>query len=242
MSASPDSGDAIPNRLLAALPQEEYLRLLSLMEPVPLDLKRVLYAPNEPIDHVYFVNKGVVSLVNIMENGEIVEIATVGNEGMVGLPVFLGADRIPGEAFAQVPGDAMRMKANVFKDKVTPGSPLHNLLQRYTQALFNQIAQSASCNRMHSIEERLCRWLLMTRDRVDSDTFPLTQEFLAQMLGVRRASVNTVASIIQKAGLIQYSRGKMKILNREGLEGSSCECYGTVKAEYDRLLNGVSEQ
>lgn len=210
------------------------------MEPVSLDLKKVLYAPNEPIDHVYFVNKGVVSLVNIMENGEIVEIATVGNEGMVGLPVFLGSDTIPGKAFAQVPGDGMRMKANVFKDKVTPGSPLHNLLQRYTQALFNQIAQSAACNRAHSIEERFCRWLLMTRDRVDSDTFPLTQEFLAHMLGVRRASVNTVASIIQKAGLIQYSRGKMKILDRVGLEASACECYGIVKAEFDRLVGSAS--
>ncbi len=242
MSTPQDSGNSVQNRLLAALPQEEYSRLLPHLEQVSLDFKKVLYAPNEPIDHVYFVNKGVISMVNIMENGEIVEVATVGNEGMVGLPVFLGADKIPGEAFAQVPGEGVRMRANVFKDKVTPDSPLHNLLQRYTQALFNQIAQSAACNRLHSIEERFCRWLLMTHDRVESDTFPLTQEFLAQMLGVRRASVNTVASIIQRAGLIQYSRGKMTILDRVSLEASSCECYGIVKAEFDRLVCSVSEQ
>lgn len=175
-----------------------------------------------------------------MQNGATVEVATVGNEGMVGLPVFLETDRIPIQGFVQVPGDAMRMRADVFREKVTPGSPLYKLLQRYTQALFNQVAQSAACNNLHSIEERFCRWLLMTRDRVDSDQFLLTQEFLSQMLGVRRASVSVVAAIIQKAGLIQYSRGKMTILDRQGLEDCACECYFTVKAEYERLINGKS--
>ena len=238
MSASTDPRNSIQNRLLAALPKSEYSRLLPHLETVSLEFKQVFYEPNQPIEYVYFPNNGVVSLVNIMEDGATVEVATVGNEGMIGLPVFLGANTIPSKAFSQVPGDAMRIRADVFKDLVNQGSPLHNLLQLYTQALFNLVAQSAACNRLHSIEERFCRWMLMTTDRVGKDQFPLTQEFLAQMLGVRRASVSVVAAIIQKAGLIQYSRGKMTILDREGLESSSCECYRLVKQEFDRLLSG----
>ncbi len=226
------------NRLLAALPKEEYERLVANMESVSLKFKQSVYEPNELIEYVYFVKHGVVSLLNVMEDGKEVEVATVGNEGMVGLPVFLGADRVPGRAFSQVPGDAFRMKANVFKDIVTPGSPLHDLLQRYTQALFNQIAQGSACNSLHSVEERMCRWLLMTQDRVGQDEFPLTQEFLGQMLAVRRPTVSMAASILQKAGLICYSRGKITILNREGLKDSCCECYAIVKAEFDRLVGG----
>jgi CRP-like cAMP-binding protein len=240
MSAPQDSPNPIKNRLLAALPQEEYKHLLPHMEAVSLTFKQVLYDVNEPIEYVYFPQNSVVSLLNIMENGQAVEVGTVGNEGMVGLPVFLGARTIPGQAFSQVPGEGMRMRSEVFKDQVTPGSPLHDLLHRYTQALFNQIAQSAACNRLHSIEERCCRWLLMTHDRVSSDVFPITHEFLSQMLGVRRASVSTVAAILQKAGFIRYVRGKMMILDREGLETSSCECHGIIKAEFDRLLGGNS--
>lgn len=176
MSAK-DPRDPAKNRLLAALPLEEYERLLPKLESVSLPLKQVLYEPDRPIEYVYFVNHGVISLVTIMEDSTIVEIATVGNEGMVGLAVFLGGDTIPYRAFVQIRGDAMRMKADVFKYLVNQGSPLHSLLQRYTQALFNQVAQSAACNRVHSIEERCSRWLLMTRDRVNSDDFPLTQEF-----------------------------------------------------------------
>ena len=229
------------NRLLAALPKEEYERLLPKPEPISLNFKEVLYQPNEPIQYVYFVNHGVVSLLTIMEDGTVVEIATVGNEGMAGLPVFLGGDTIPYNAMVQIPGDAVRMKTDVFKDLVNQGSSLHGLLQRYTQALLNQISQSAACNRVHSIEERCCRWLLMTRDRVDSDNFPLTQEFLSQMLGVRRPSVSVVASILQKAGLIGYQRGRMTILDRHGLEAASCECYQLVKQEFDRL-SVISDQ
>ncbi|GAB1544627.1 Crp/Fnr family transcriptional regulator [Scytonema sp. NUACC21] len=230
------------NRLLAALPPEEHQRLLPHLQFITLEYKQVLYQPNEPIEYVYFPNNGVISLLTIMENGEAVEVGTVGNEGFVGLPLFLGANSIPGQAFSQIPGEALRMRAEVFKGKVTPGSPLHNLLQRYTQAMFNQIAQSAACNRLHSIEERFCRWLLMTEDRVGSHQFPITHEFLGQMLGVRRASVSVVAATIQRAGLISYSRGKMTILDREGLEDITCECYGIVKAEFDRLLGGNSAQ
>ena len=235
MSKSPNKSE---NRLLAALPQDEYERLVANMETVSLKFKQSVYEPNEPIEYVYFVKNGVISLLNVMEDGREVEVATVGNEGMVGLPVFLGADKIPGRAFSQIPGDARRMKANVFKDIVSPGSPLHDLLQRYTQALFNQIAQAAACNSLHSVEERMCRWLLMTQDRVEEDEFPLTQEFLSQMLGVRRPTVSMTASILQKAGLIRYSRGDITILDREGLEASSCECYGIIKVDFERLFNG----
>lgn len=228
------------NRLLAALPTEEYQRLLPKLETVPLNFKQILYDINQPIEYVYFPNNAVASLLTIMENGDAVEVGTVGNEGMVGLPVFLGADRIPGQAFAQVPGDGVRMRADVFKREVVQGTPLFNLLQRYTQTLFNQISQSAACNRLHSIEERLCRWLLMTHDRVGEDYFPLTHEFLGQMLGVRRAGVSVAAAILQKAGYIRYSRGKITILDRAGMEDSACECYRIVKAEFDRLLGGNS--
>ncbi|KAF3888979.1 MULTISPECIES: Crp/Fnr family transcriptional regulator [Nostocales] len=237
MSVSQNSHNPV-NRLLGAIPPEEYQRLLPHLKPVFLEYKQILYQPNEPIEHVYFPNNGVISLLTVMENGEAVEVATVGNEGMIGLPVFLEANTIPGQAFSQIPGEALQMRADVFKREVTSASPLFKLLQSYTQALFNLIAQSAACNRLHSIEERFCRWMLMTQDRVGSNEFPLTHEFLGQMLGVRRASVSVVAATIQKAGFISYRRGKMSILDREGLEDITCECYGIVKAEFDRLLGG----
>ncbi|MCC5665355.1 Crp/Fnr family transcriptional regulator [Nostoc sp. CHAB 5784] len=225
------------NQLLAALPSEEYSRLVAYMEVVPLELKQHLYLRNQPIEYVYFLNYGVASMLTVLTDGSAIEVATVGNEGMVGLPVFLGADRIPGECFIQVPGSGLRMRVDAFKTHVTATSPLHDLLQRYTQALFNQIAQSAACNRLHSIEQRLCRWLLMTADRVETGTFPLTQEFLSKMLGVNRSSVSLSASILQKAGLIEYIRGQMTILDRSGLEATTCECYQVVRAEFERLLN-----
>ncbi|WP_256973201.1 Crp/Fnr family transcriptional regulator [Nostoc sp. T09] len=228
------------NRLLAALSPEEYSRIVAYMELVPLEFKQDVYLYNQPIEYVYFPKHGVISLLTIMADGSAVEVATVGNEGMVGLPILLGANSIPGQAFSQVPGDAWRMSADAFKAHVTPSSPLHDLLQRYTQALFNQIAQSAACNRLHSIEERFCRWLLMTADRVERDSFPLTQEFLAQMLGVNRSSVSLTASILQRAGLIEYVRGQMTIVDRDSLEATSCECYQIVKVEFERLLNGNS--
>ncbi len=238
MSASQNPGNQPKNRLLATLPTEEYERLEPYLQRVSLEFHQSLYQPNEPIEHVYFPTDGVVSLLNLMENGDAVEVGTVGNEGMVGLPVLLGANTIPGQAFSQIPGAALRMRANVFQREVTPGSPLYNLLLRYTQALLNQIAQSSACNRLHSIEERFCRWMLMTQDRVASNQFPITHEFLGQMLGVRRASVSVVAATIQKAGLITYKRGKMTILDREGLEDVSCECYAIIKGEFERLVGG----
>jgi CRP-like cAMP-binding protein len=227
----------IKNRLLSALPREEYERLLPHLETVSLRFNQIIYAPNEPIEHVYFPNSGIISLVNLTEDGGTVEAATVGNEGMVGIPVLLGADRIVGQAVSQIVGDALRMKADVFKREVTPSSSLYNLLLRYTLALLNLISQSVACNRRHSVEERCCRWLLLCHDRVQSDQFYITQEFLSQMLGVRRSSVSVVAAILQKAGLIRYHRGKMTLLDRKGLEAVSCECYRIVKDEFDRLLS-----
>lgn len=227
--------DTPRNQLLAALSREEYERLLPYLETVYLPLKQTLYEINEPIQYVYFPQTGIISLVAVMDNGDAVEIGTVGNEGMVGIPVLLETDQIPSRAFSQIPGLAARIRTDAFKREVQPGSPLYILLQRYTQILFNQVAQSAACNRLHSIEKRFCRWLLMTHDRAGSDEFLLTQEFLAQMLGVRRAGVSEVASQFQEFGFIRYHRGNMTILNRDGLEANACECYTKIKQEFDRL-------
>jgi CRP-like cAMP-binding protein len=206
------------------------------METVSLNFQQIIYAPNQSIDYVYFPNSGIISLVNITEDGRTIEAAMVGNEGMAGIPVFLGADRMPGQAISQVVGNALRMKADVFKYEVTPDTSLYNLLLRYTQALLNQISQSVACNCLHSVERRCCRWLLMCHDRVRSDQFTLTQELLSQMLGVRRASVSEVAATLQKEGLIRYNRGKITIRDRLGLEATACECYRVVKEEFERLL------
>jgi CRP-like cAMP-binding protein len=223
------------NRLLAALPSEVTACLEPNLERVSLPLKEVLYESRELIEYVYFPNHGVVSLLTILEDGVLAEVGLVGNEGIVGLPVFLGIEVTPFKAIVQVPGEAMRMKADVFKDLVNLDTPLHGLLMRYTHTLMFQISQSAACNPHHSVKERCCRWLLMTRDRMHSDQFPLTHEFLSQMLGVRRASITVVAGMLQKAELIRYSRGQMTIKDRLGLEAVSCQCYRLVKEEEDRL-------
>lgn len=201
------------NRILALLPDSEYEHLVSLLEPVSLALKEILYQPNGAIPYVYFPLNMVTSLVIKMQDGQVVEAATVGKEGMVGLPIFLGAQTFAGQAFTQIPGEAMRLQADIFKEEVAHGGSLHNALHHYTQALFTQVAQSAACNRIHTIDQRCARWLLMTHDRVEADQFPLTQEFLSEMLGVRRASVSEVASRLQKEGLIQYSRGEIAIVS-----------------------------
>lgn len=189
-----NSSNLVENLLLASLPREEFEKLQPYLEYVPLEFKRELYQPNEPIDFVYFPFNGVCSLLSTTADGDLVEVATVGNEGMVGLPVFLGARDIPGVSMVQVPGDGLRMRAEDFRTQVAPGSALYEVLHRYTQALFNLISQSALCNRVHSIEQRCCRWILLTHDRVGNDEIALTHEFLSQMLGVRRAGVSEVAA------------------------------------------------
>jgi len=224
------------NRLLAALPRDDYNRLLPYLEKVSLPLREILYEANGPIPHVFFPLNGVVSLVIIMDGGFTLEVGTIGNEGMVGTPVFLGSESSPTRAISQVAGNALRMDTKVFQKEIKRGGPLYGLVQRYTQAMINQISQSTVCNHRHSVEKRMCRWLLMSHDRVGADEFQLTQEFLAQMLGVRRPTVTAVAGKLQKAGLIAYHRGTLTILDRKGLEAASCECYRVVSDELERLL------
>lgn len=226
------------NQILAALPQEEYERLLPKMEKVLLEYRKPLFEPDQPIQHVYFPNTGIVSLLNVMANGESAEVGFVGYEGIVGLPVFLDADSVSSLAIVQIEGEGMRMKTEDFREEANRQSSLYPLLLRYTQALLMQVSQSAACNRFHSVEERFCRWILMSHDRVSKDTFPLTQEFASQMLGVRRPTISVVAGMLQKAELIRYSRGKMTVLDRKGLEAGSCECYKILKKDFDRLIGG----
>lgn len=230
------------NRILAALPKAAYKRIMPLMERVLLENGHLAYDVDKPIQFVYFPLTGVFSLVTFMEDGEGVEVATVGNEGMVGLPLFLGVDRTSGKAFTQVPGDSLRMTAAAFKKQIRSREPLTQTLQLYTQALMVQISQGMACNGKHSIRQRCARWLLMTHDRIGAETFPLSQEFLALMLGVRRGGVNKVATELKQAGLIQYSRGVISILKRKELEDTSCECYRVIKKEFDRLLGSPQKQ
>lgn len=224
------------NRLLEALPAEELERLRPLMEVAPVLYGEVMAETDGPFTHVYFPTVGVISTVLIMEDGPTIEVGTIGNEGMAGLPVVLGDERSPTRVFCQVPGEAVRMEAAAFREQARRGGPLAELILRYAQAYLTLVSQTAACNGLHTIEERLCRWLLMTHDRMGSDTIPLTQEVLSQMLGVRRPSVSLVAGTLQEAGLIRYVRGKLEILDRAGLEAASCACYGIVRREFDRLL------
>ena len=225
------------NRLLASLLQADFDQLQPLLEPVELTYRRLLYQANRPIQFVYFFETGVGSLVNTMKNGAASEVGTIGNEGIVGLPVVLGDKRAPTSVYVQVPGVGLRMKADKFWEAMEQSPTLRRLLLHYAHAFFNQVAQSAACAHHHSLEQRCCRWLLMTRDRMDSDEFLLTQEFLAMMLGIRsRPGVTIAAGALQRAGLIRYKRGHVTILDRPGLKMRSCECYEISKREFDRLL------
>lgn len=192
------------------------------------------------IPFVYFPITGVISVLATTQNGTAVEIGTVGNEGMAGLPAFLGATRSPGQAFQQIAGESYRLEADALHEHTANGEALTKILRRYTQAFFVQVAQSAACNRLHPAEERLARWLLTCQDRVGSPDFDLTHEFLGQMLGVRRATVTVIAGMLQEAGIIRYRRGRVSIVDRERLEEASCECYSIVRAEYEDFLGGRS--
>lgn len=230
------------NQLLTALPQAEYKRLLPHLEPLALKCKQTLYEANQLIEHVYFLQSGMASLLTQLGNGTAVEVATLGNEAMVGLPVFWGVPQVSGwtSCVQILPGQALRMSAESFRQQVTPASPLYMLLQRYTQVLFHQVTQLTACHRLHLIREQCCRWLLTTHDRSGSNQFQLTQDYLSQLLGVRRSSINEVGVSLQQSGLLRYRRGRIEILNRAGLEASSCECYFRIKQEYDRLIDGYS--
>jgi CRP-like cAMP-binding protein len=236
MAAATNPHQPPGNQLLAALPRKDLARLRPQLETVTLGLKERIYEPHRPIPYIYFPNTGVTSILTIMKDGKATEVGMVGKEGMLGLPVFLGTDRSSGQSFSQVPGESLRLAADAFRAALRRSRALVDLLHRYTQALFTQVSQSAACNSLHPIEKRCARWLLMTHERVEIDEFVLTQELLAMMLGVRRASVAAVAGKLQDAGLIRYRRGRLRVLDRRGLEAASCECYGLIRSEYERLL------
>jgi CRP-like cAMP-binding protein len=224
------------NRLLSALSRDLQIRLLPRMEKVALTVRQLLFDADAPISHVYFPLSGATSLVIALKGGETVEIATVGNEGMLGTPVFLGAERSAMRAVCQVAGQALKMRSDSFRHSLAEHPDLADMVRRYTHGMLNQISQTTACNQIHGVQERMCRWLLMTHDRVGADEFHLTQEFLAHMLGVRRPSVTVAAGVLQKAGLIQYQRGRIRIVDRAGLEAGSCECYETVRQDIAALL------
>ncbi|MGF1522335.1 MAG: Crp/Fnr family transcriptional regulator [Leptolyngbyaceae cyanobacterium] len=224
------------NRLLKALPEADYARLVPHFRNVTLSLGQILYEPSEPVKTAYFPNKSMISLVQVMENGGTVEAGIVGNNGVASYSIYLGGRQDSSRAIVQIAGSAIALDASILKAEFDRGESLQKLLLRYTQALLAQVSQTAACNRFHPTEERLARWLLQSQDFARSATLELTQDFLANMLGTRRASVTVAAGTLQKAGLIEYSRGLINILNRKELELVACECYGVVREEYDRLL------
>ena len=236
MPISKTNGALPVNRLLATLPRKEYERLLPNLKEIPLLFEDVLYEAGGVILDVYFPTSGIVSLLAAVEDRATLEVGLVGREGMLGLPIFMEMKTSGNRAVVQGAGSAFRMKASVFRKECQDGGLLPRLLRRYSHSLLTQISQTAVCNRFHPIEARLARWLLMTRDRMASDEFQLTQEFLSNMLGVRREGVNKAAGILQQQGLISYSRGALTILNGAGLEAVACQCYTIIKEEYDTFV------
>jgi CRP-like cAMP-binding protein len=224
------------NRILSALPAEEYERISPRLKNVALSTGQVLYRPEEAIEHVYFPLSGTISITAVMSDGSEVEVGMVGREGMLGLPLVLGTDTAPLKALVQVPDGALRLRADLFMQELERGEGLRRLLLRYAQAFFVQTAVTAACNRLHPLGGRLARWLLTTKDRAQSNELPLTQEFLGVMLGVRRAGISESCSALEQAELIERHRGRISIADPQGLERAACECYGVVRREYDRLL------
>jgi CRP-like cAMP-binding protein len=227
----------VKNRLLAALPHEEYERLQPHLQLVHLSKCKPLYEIGDPIPHAYFLNSGMGSLLSFSQSGATVELAMVGNEGMLGIPVILRVQKTPYRIMVQIPGDALRIKAHVIYAEFKRGGELQDLLLSYTHTLLTQFSQSALCNRFHTVEKRLCRWLLTIHDRVEGDTFHLTQEIISYMLGTPRTAVTMAAGTLQDAGLIHYKRGKITIVDRSGLEETACECYGVVAESLDHFLS-----
>ncbi len=226
------------NHLLAALPPEEWARWQPQLEVVTLSLGEVLYESGATLSHVYFPTNAIVSLLYVLENGASAEIAVVGNEGIVGISLFMGGESTPSRAVVQSAGTAFRLKSQLIKEEFNRPPVLH-LLLRYTQALITQMAQTAVCNRHHSLDQQLCRWLLLSLDRLQGDELVMTQELISNMLGVRREGVTESALKLQKAELIRYARGHITVIDRPGIEKLSCECYAVVKKEYDRLLPNI---
>ena len=230
-----DGPDFHSNGLLAALPQDERARWLPMLEAVEMPLGQVIYESGITLSHVYFPTTAIVSLLYVTESGASAEIAVVGREGIVGVALFMGGESTPSRAVVQSAGQGLRLAAAAIKDAFNRTPVLH-LLLRYTQALITQMAQTAVCNRHHSLDQQLCRWLLLSLDRLDGMELAMTQELIANMLGVRREGVTAAALKLQRAGLIRYARGHIHVIDREGLERRSCECYAVVRIEYERLL------
>lgn len=231
-----EAADPRDNWLLAALADSEWDRWVQHLEPVELPLGRVLYEPGGKLPYVFFPTTAIVSLLYVMENGDSAQIAVVGNEGLVGISLFMGGESTSSRAVVQAAGHGFRLKGSRLMEEFNRGGPVLHLLLRYTQALITQMAQTSVCNRHHALDQQLCRWLLLTLDRLHSSELVMTQELLSTILGVRRASVTQAAGMLQKNALIRYERGRILVLDRPGLERRSCECYAVVKKEYDRLL------
>jgi len=235
VSSSTAPRSLIGNRLLAALPSPEYQRLIPHLKSVALTTAELLYEPGDQIHFIYFPVTAIVSLVSVTSDGASIELGVIGNEGMVGLPILLGVDSTTFAATVLVSGHALRMKTEILKREFNRCGPLLNLLLRHTHAQVVQMSQSAVCNALHTVEERLCRWLLLTHDRVRTEELQITHESLSNMIGTRRSSITQAASKLKQRGLIEYHRGKIQVVDRKGLESCACECYGVVKQEYERL-------
>jgi CRP-like cAMP-binding protein len=238
--ASADRHSPRQNHLLAALPPSDYERISVSLELIPMGLGDVLYEPGAQLRHVYFPTTSIVSLLYVMEDGASAEIAVVGNEGILGVSLFMGGETTPSRAVVQSAGHGYRLEAALLKGEFGRFGPTMHLLLRYTQALITQMAQTAVCNRHHAVDQQLCRWLLLSLDRLSSNELRMTQELIANMLGVRREGVTEAAGKLQDAGLIDYRRGRITVLDRPGLEARTCECYRVVKTEFDRLLPYVA--
>jgi CRP-like cAMP-binding protein len=230
------STDPRHNQLLAALPEDQLKRWLPQLEHVQMPLGQVLYEPGSILSHVYFPTTAIISLLYVMQNGESAEIAVVGNEGVIGVSLFMGGDSTSSRAVVQSAGDGFRLTAQLMKEEFYRAGPVLHLLLRYTQALITQMVQTAACNRHHTLDQQLCRWLLLSLDRLQGTEMVMTQQLIANMLGVPREGATEGALKLQKAGLIDYTRGRIQVLDRAALEKRTCECYAVVKKEYDRLL------
>lgn len=235
MSAT-ESVAPIKNRILASLPAEERARLSQKLKPVNLEQGQVLNNPEEPVQHIYFINDALVSILSLLSDGSTIEVGVVGRDGISDTSVLFGTNVAAHQALVQIPGSALRIKTEAFTEEIERGGQLQLLLLRYARLLLTQISQVSACNSLHTIEERLARWLLMSAYRVESNELPLTQEFLSHMLGVRRAGVTVAARVLQSAGLIKYNRGHITILDEEGLEASACECYQITRDDLKRFL------
>jgi CRP-like cAMP-binding protein len=233
-----DPSQFLSNRLLAALPPLDYQRILPALEAVPLQIKDSLYERNQPIEYVYFPLSGMASILVVLDKDNYIEAGIAGNEGMVGLPVFFGAETAPTISFYQVPGIAVRMRSDAFRAEIEQYDALRAVIQQYANAHVTMLSQNIACNSQHTIEERCARWLLLTHDRMGKNEFVLTQEFLSQMLGVRRAGVSVVMQTLQRAGCIHYTRGVITIVDRAGLESSACQCYDMIATAYKQMLDG----